>query len=73
MVVRQDGSNNCLAEVADYPQYGSGVGGWRDRLVQATTARAREFGQVQFFPWLLAYSQAEVPPGELKGDLPSPL
>ncbi len=43
MVVRQDG-NNCLAEVADFPQYGTGLGGWRDRLVVATTARARERG-----------------------------
>ena len=72
MVARPVG-HDCLAVVADFPRYGSGVGGWRDRLVVATTARARGFGQVEFFPWLLAYSQAEVPPGELKGVLPSPL
>ena len=72
MVVGQDG-NNYLAEVADFPQYGTGVGGWRDRLVVATTARARESGQEGFYSWLLAYSQAEVPPAELKGELPAPL
>ena len=72
MVVRQDG-NNCLAEVADFPRYGTGLGGWRDRLVEATTARARECGQDSFYSWLLAYSQAEVPSGEVKSDLPAPL
>ena len=72
MVGRTDG-NNCLATVAEFPQYGTGVGGWRDRLVVATTARARERGQEDFFSWLLAYSLAEVPPGELQGVLPAPL
>ena len=65
--------HNSWSRVADYPRYGTGLAGWRDTLVTATTARAKEFGQEGFFSWLLAYAQAKVPASELKGELPSPL
>ena len=72
MEVRED-SHNCWSTVADFPQYGCGVGGWRDQLVLDTTARAREKGQEEFFTWLLSYTLARVPPSELQGVLPDPL
>ena len=42
-------------------------------MVVATTARARERGQEAFYTWLLSYTLAEVPSGELQGLLPAPL
>ena len=66
-------AHNCWATVADYPRYGSGLGGWRDQLVKDTTARAKEKGKELFFSWLLRYAGEMVPAGELKGVLPDPL
>ena len=64
--------HNCWSRVVDYPRYGSGLGGWRDSLVAATTARAK-LGSSQFYGWLLAYTQERVPAAELLCDLPNPL
>ena len=71
-VVRGD-AHNCWATVADYPRYGSGLGGWRDTLVEDTTTRAKERGQEQFYSWLLQYTREHVPASELQGELPAPL
>ena len=64
--------HNCWSRVVDYPRYGSGLGGWRDSLVAATTARAK-LGSSQFYGWLLAYTKERVPATELLCDLPDPL
>ena len=66
-------AHNCWATVADYPRYGSGLGGWRDTLVEATTTRAKERGKELFYSWLLKYSREHVPASELQGELPAPL
>ena len=65
--------HNSWCRVADYPRYGTGLAGWRDTLVTATTARAKEFGQEGFYSWLLAYAKAKVPASAVKGELPDPL
>ena len=65
--------HNCWSRVADYPRYGSGLDGWRDSLVAATTARAKLMGQDQFYSWLLQYARERVPASELLGVLPDPL
>ena len=64
--------HNCWSRVVDYPRYGSGLGGWRDSLVAATTARAK-LGSSQFYGWLLAYTKERVPATELLCGLPDPL
>ena len=66
--------HNCWSKVADYPRYGSGLDGWRDSLVAATTVRAKLMGQgVPFYSWLLQYAREKVPVSELQGVLPDPL
>ena len=67
--------HNCWSKVADYPRYGSGLDGWRDSLVAATTVRAKQMGQgeVPFYSWLLQYARERVPVSELQGELPDPL
>jgi hypothetical protein len=64
--------HNCWSRVADYPRYGCGLGGWRDSLVAATTARAK-LGGSQFYSWLLSYTREMVPASELLCGLPDPL
>ena len=64
--------HNCWSRVADYPRYGCGLGGWRDSLVAATTARAK-LGGNQFYGWLLEYAKERVPASELLCGLPDPL
>ena len=65
--------HNCWSRVADYLRYGSGLDGWRDSLVAATTVRAKQMGKVHFYSWLLQYARERVPASELQGELPDPL
>ena len=73
MEVVPSDAHNCWSTVADFPRYGSGLGGWRDTLIKATTTRAKLKGKELFFSWLLRYAREKVPAGELKGELPDPL
>ena len=72
MEVVPSDKHNCWSRVVDYPRYGCGLGGWRDTLVAATTARAK-LGGSQFYSWLLAYTREMVPASELLCGLPDPL
>jgi hypothetical protein len=72
MEVVPSDKHNCWSRVVDYPRYGCGLGGWRDTLVAATTARAKG-GSSEFYSWLLSYTREMVPASELLCGLPDPL
>ena len=72
------GGGSCLREVAAYPDYGAGVGGWRrDVAVNGNLlaglgvgGAAALQGSGSLYSWLLAQARA-VDPALLSGPLPS--
>ena len=69
MEVVPSDAHNCWSTVADFPRYGSGLWGWRDTLIEATTTRAK----LKEKELLLRYAREKVPVSELQGELPDPL
>ena len=51
------GTGNCQSLVANYPDYGSGEGGWRAQLIREGNdlARLGPQGYKAFFSWLVGW------------------